>query len=291
MHVSEITDFQLWDDFVEKSPQGTIFCMSDWLKLYDIPFRIYGYFKNDSLLGGICGFLEPTGDFFDSGFTIPLAPFMGVLVAPQPDAKYTAIMSMHKDITEALLAFLYGEHRFIKIANHYTVPDVRSFTWEEWKPSIRYTYTVDISDKNTAWDNLEKQTRYDITRARRDGQEITMWSLSWFDKLYDQTFQRKGMERPLSTEFLKKLYDTFPSKIVGTAQSMAYSVYDSKRAYYILGASDGTGSALSVWSMLDGLHGMGIKEVDLVGCNDREIANFKSGFGGTLRPYYCVTNI
>jgi len=287
MPVREITDLNQWDSFVEKSPQGTIFCKSDWLKLYGW-FRIFGYFKNDSLLGGICGFGLKGG--YDSGYSIPLTPFLGILIAPQPNAKYQAVMSLHNDVGENLLKFLLDEYGLIRISSHYNFPDVRPFLWDSWKPSVRYTYVVDISDLTKTWANLEKQTRYDITKAQREGRPL-QWSLGYFDELYEQTFERKGMARPISRKFLKNLNDTFECRIVGTSSSMAYVVWDSKRAYYILGASDGTGSALSVWAMFDGLNGMGIKEVDLVGCNNREIGLFKRGFGGELRPYYQVTNL
>jgi len=287
MPVREITDFDLWDSFVGKSPQGTIFCKSDWLKLYG-EFKLYGYFKNDSLLGGICGFVGM--DSFHSGYDIPLTPFQGVLVAPQPDAKYTAVMSMQNDVSEKLLDFLLDEYSDVGISNHYTFPDMRPFLWEGWTPEIKYTYVVDISDLSKTWANLEKQTRYDINKAQREGRPL-QWALGYFDELYEQTFERKGMVRPVSKGFLKELNNTFDCRIVGTSNSMAYVVWDSKRAYYILGASDGTGSALSVWTMFDGLNGMGIKEVDLIGANTKEIASFKSGFGGKLRAYYQVTNL
>ena len=45
-----------WDSFVESSPQGTIFSKSIWLDLFDADYNIWGYYKNNNLLGGTANF-------------------------------------------------------------------------------------------------------------------------------------------------------------------------------------------------------------------------------------------
>ena len=285
--VREITSPEQWDALVEASPQGSIFCQSKWLEMYPATPRFYGYFNNDSLLGGICGFGTSADSrksaFFVSGIE-PLIPFQGILTLAQ--GKYPSVMSMHNEIAESLRDFLVGSHETVSICNHYTFPDIRPFLWDGWKPQVKYTYTLDLTDMKAVWNGLEKQTRYEI---RKSVTQPMQWSLSYFDELYGDTFKRKGMERPVSAEFLKRLNESFDCRIVGTSSSMAYVIWDNKRAYYILGASDGTGSAASVWVALEGLSGMGVKEIDMVGCNNREVGLFKRGFGGKLRPYFAVT--
>ena len=270
-----------WDNLVKESEQGTIFCTTKWFDLYQESYRLYGLYNNTTLLGGLGGFGVRE---FDSG-TLPLCPFQGVLIAPQNTPKYTTLMSMHHEVAEALIEDLGAWYGHYRISNHYTFPDVRPFLWKGWESSVKYTYIVDTSDLSEMWERLEKQTRYEV----RQRTSMSQWSLSHFDKLYEETFKRKGLERPISSEFLKRLNDSFDCKIVGNGSSMAYVIWDEKRAYYILGASDGTGSAQTVWAMLDGVHGMGINELDMVGANDKSINLFKAGFGGRLSPYYKVS--
>lgn len=277
-------DPKLWDSFVELSEQGTIFCKSAWLSLFNTPFKIYGYFKGYNLLGGICGFERLNGTTFDSGCKVLLTPFQGILTHLMPNAKKQAVETMHHEIADALLDQLKYEH--IGISNHYTYQDIRPFTWRKFEHIIRYTYIIDVGDLDKLWTDLEKQTRYEINR---DTSVIGQPKLEDFDRLYTLTFQRKELERPLSSEFIFNLAQKFPHILLGTEKSMVYFIWDNKRAYYILGASDGTGSAKVLWEGLKKMNELGYKEVDCVGCNSREVGRFKRGFGGRLTPYYCAT--
>lgn len=271
MSVKEITDYQLWDDFIGKSPQGTIFSTVRWMQLFDSPFSIHGYFKGDSLLGGIASFIEPQ----------PLTPFQGILVAPL-EAKYPVIMSRHNEVAEALMDVCTS-----KFCNHYTFPDVRPFKWAGWDVDVKYTYVV----TDPAIEKLEKQTRYEITKAWRDTTVEIEGDWRVFDGLYATTFNRKGLERPVSSEFMGRFFSVIkPWLYVGRNDkdiSAAVIMNDSKRSYYILGASLGHGtSSLTLWTAINNL-----KEIDLVGCNDKKISLFKRGFGGELKQYHEVRRV
>ncbi len=280
-----ISDLDLWDNFVDSSPQGTIFCKSDWLSMYNRIFKIYGYFKGNNLIGGICGFEVLNGTTFDSGCRVPLTPFQGVLCNPLPDkeAKHSALEVLWHNVTDALLPELKYEH--IGISNHYSFSDLRPFTWQNYHHIVRYTYLVDLTDMDALYQRLDKQTRYDINHST---EKVTAQSIDDFDKLYTLTFQRKGLERPLTSEFIMNLAQKFPYILIGTESAMAYFIWDNKRAYYILGASDGSGSAKVLWHGLNEMQKIGKREVDFVGCNSREIGRFKRGFGGCLQSYFCA---
>lgn len=281
--MKRIDNKQLWDDFVEKSPQGTIPSTTRWCGLYGIPYHIWGYFKEDSLLGGIIGFEK---DGFDSGYSIPLIASQGILVMPMPDAKYTSVMSMHNEVARELIAWLVNTVSGIKISNHYTFPDIRQFLWNGFKPVVQYTYVVDLTDMDKLWMDLEKQTRYEI--INHSG-ELSEGNIEDFNELYTKTFERKGMERPVSEEMIENLCNTFNAQIYTLNNSSTVMIKDNKRAYYLLAASDGSGdSSLCLWETFKCLSEQGIKEVDLGGCNVEKIGLFKRGFAGILRPYFGV---
>jgi len=278
MSVREITDYVQWNKFIEESPQGTIFSTTKWMNLWDEPFKIYGYFKNDSLLGGIIGRAYETD--FTSGFE--LTPFQGILVIPMPDAKYTSVMAMHNEVANKLINALEERYLFISISNHCTFPDIRPFLWKGYEPSVRYTYVVDLADMG---DRLEKDTRYLIKHSDR---VLVEPDLAVFDKLYENTFERRGLIRPVSTEFIKRLYSELDSSLYMADNAGVLMIRDKKRSYYILGASTGDGSSSVLWQALSSESS---SECDLVGCNDKNIGLFKRGFGGILTPYYCVSNL
>lgn len=262
-----------WDKFVESSEQGTIFCTTKWMRLFDASYTVYGYFKNGNLIGGIAGFEKP----------MPLTPFQGILVQDMPNTKYANAISIQNEVATALLDVAPRE-----FCNHYTFPDIRPFLWAGWQAYTRYTYVIETTD--WLWENLEKQTRYEITRAQRDGIVVDTGNIAQFDDLYTQTFERKGMKRPVSTDFMLKFNqvlepDIYIAQKNNKDMAGAVMIHDTKRAYYIFGASsEGHASSLVLWEALSREN-----EIDLVGCNDKNIALFKRGFGGKLMPYFGVS--
>jgi len=287
--VREITDCTLWDDFVGESPQGTIFSTTKWMGLFPCESRIYGYFKGDSLLGGIIG-KHLNSLFWSGGFD--LTPFQGILVQPIDSNKESTILSLHHEVATALSEYLKRNYDSAKIYNHYTFPDIRSFIWQGWEMlPVKYTQVIDLTDLDLVWNNLEKQTRYEITRAERDGFQIEYDKLQPFAELYSQTFKRKGLIPPVDTKFLEQFYKKFKPTIItvwnDSARASAVIMKDNKRAYYIFGASEGGLGATALWEALP----QDRKEIDLVGCNDKLIAQFKKGFGGKLTPYYGVSRV
>ncbi len=260
-----------WDKFVEQSPQGTFLSTTKWMKLFNEPYELWGYYRGNNLLGGFGGFSK----------NMPLCAFQGILIAPTT-GKYTATMSLHNEVATALLDVLPNE-----FTNHYTYPDIRPFLWAGYKPTVKYTYLVNLHD----WllENLEKQTRYEINHTDIEVNESN--DIQFFDALYESTFTRKGMVRPVSTELVCNVYTGMKGQlfIAKDNTSAVMMVKDSKRGYYLFGASDGSGtSSKCLWEALQSMRIQGCTEVDMCGCNNREIGLFKRGFGGELKPYYGV---
>ena len=276
--VKEITDPEEWDEFVENSQQGTIFSSMKWLRLFG-NYHIYGCYKGGILLGGMANFDELT----------PLTPYQGILVRDMPEMKYANYCSLVGEVTESLIP--YAPKQFY---NHWSFQDVRPFKWNGWSCDIRYTYVVDLTNLDAVWEGLEKQTRYEVVHARKFYDSWITPDIDVFNILYSETFKRKGVERPVDSDLVRKLNwvcnaIVFCSCTVDTVGSMAVFIEDSKRAYYILGASgEGHTSSLTLWHAFERLAKAGIKEIDLVGCNSEKIGLFKRGFGGKLTPYYGV---
>jgi hypothetical protein len=275
-------EYDLWNDLVEKSPQGTVFSTTQWMEALEKPFEIYGYFKGDSLLGGIIGTISDTGLFASGGFN--LTPFQGILIAPMPDAKPSKITTMQHEVASAVREKLKPP---FKIYHHYTFPDIRPHTNAE----IRYTYVVKLDNIQKMRDRLDKKTRWEMK-----DREAVIWGKGYkddFGYLYQQTFARKGMDVPVPMQVIKNICNgfnaqTFISYSGQYASSGVVMISDSKRLYYILGASDGSGtSTYCLWTALKELFPV-FNECDLVGCNDPKIAQFKKGFGGDLKVYFGI---
>lgn len=297
------SEYEQWDTFVESSAQGTIFCTTTWLKIYQAPFKLYGYYSGDKLIGGLSVF-EQGSSCLSGGPRTPLTPFQGIIVYDIPGAKYANIIAFHDEVTTTLIETLEQTYTDIEVANHFSCIDIRPFIWAGYNQSVRYTYIVDLSNMDRLWGEMEKDTRYEINKARRSEIIVKKQSdVTVFDKLYTLTFERKGLERPVSTDFICRLYSALKDKERvaiyvaegkdGTPSATVFVMWDTKRAYYILGASNpekiGDGaSSLTLWTAFEDLSSR-FKEIDLVGANDYNIALFKRGFGGKLIPYFLVS--
>jgi hypothetical protein len=283
LEVREITQYEQWDRFVELSPQGSVFATARWMKLFDKPFKILGVFREYQLVGGLPFFERDISDvtYFDSGgVNTPLTPFQGVLLQNLSNARPHTINSLEHEVIETLLKYLEGKYDRIVITNNYNLRDMRPFIWNGYQSEIKYTYLID----EPLLENLEPDTRYEINRASKINY-VREGTCAEFDLLYTETFKRKGMERPVSSQIIHSICDNFnPSIYIDNLLSASvFIIHDTKRWYYILGASDGKGaSSMVLWSVLQG------KSVDMVGANSETIARFKRGFGGKLVSYYGV---
>lgn len=153
------------------------------------------------------------------------------------------------------------------------------------KKNTRKTYIVDISNPKKAWASFEKRTRYTIRKAEKN-------SILRFSKFQKHSFLRQKHDNKFSDKwvsdlfFLLKKYNMGKLYLLPEAGALVAWV-DKKRAYWIMGGSTARGKkagmpSLLVWLMIQDLHRMGFKELDMVGANTPSIAFFKRGFGGKL---------
>ncbi len=266
-----ITDLQVWDKFVAKSPQGSVFCISAWLKLYD-EWRTVGLYRNDSLIGAV-PFIRNS-----SGYNVNLTPYQGILCENDH--------LQYRLAEEIATSFLFP----IGLSFHWSFQDIRPFIWDGYSQKVKFTYVV-----NSEWvmENLEKDTRYLVRQYLKNGSVVSKGCPDKFWDIYYTTFQRKGLPLPIEKRFFDQMIKTIPNDVFlcekdGVVTSGAVIIYDNKRGHYILGGSDGEGSSsLTVYTALVEAFKK-VTEVDLVGCNNQKIGLFKRGFGGILTPYYQV---
>jgi len=276
-----VTEYHLWDSLLDESPQGTIFASPKWLDLFMKPYAVYGVFEEDRLMGGISGFVDGGG--FSSG-NCTLTPYSGIVIKPLPDAKPPRYESICQDICNSLISTLQNEYSKIVISNHWSFTDLRPFQWHGWKEFVKYTYVVDLVDLDETLKGMEKMTRYE---AKKSADSLHMCSPTEFALMYAHTFQRKGLDQPVDSEFVIRLINEGWASAFKLGEAAAVVIKDNKRLYYILGASEeGHYTSALLWKIMQ--HQTRI-EIDLVGCNVPEIALFKRGFGGKLIHYTGAT--
>lgn len=150
---------------------------------------------------------------------------------------------------------------------------------------MRKTYIVNISDLEKTWANFEKRTRYDIRKAEKN-------SILRFSKLQKHSFLRQKHDNKFSDKWVSDLYFLLKEKKMGKLYLLPeagaiVAWINKEKAYWLMAGSTARGKkkgipSLLLWQIIEDLHRMGFKELDMVGANTPSIAFFKRGFGGKL---------
>jgi hypothetical protein len=299
-------NYGLWDELVEKSPQGTIFHSSDWssicAKLLNKKLKIYGCFKNGQLVAGCSFYTYKKGFFKIASSVIAATPYGGVILA---DPRTEDIRKQEKNISDIIRslcnAFKNEHFDYIQLVNSPDFIDIRPFTWNGWKSDIHYTYYLDMNNFER---NISKDARWTINKVIKSG--ITTEKsrdISLFYELFRETYMRQGLNPPVSEKFFRDIFNMLQNQNKGEmwiaktksgeVAAAEIIVYDNKRAYRWSAASH-TGlrktgaTSLLLYEIFQDLKERGFKEINLMAANTPHLAKFIAQFNPKLVPYYGV---
>lgn len=310
----------VWESFIEKSPDATIFLNAKYLKNAGCRIGLYRCY-NAKELRAVVGIVEsPDGSM---AILDDLIVYSGICFAPASyDQSPAQQISERFDISSYIAAQLSNKYSRVEFALSPTIMDIRPFLWHNYGEvsglyniDIRYTSFLDISDFGSALslDNIAAYKlatgarRQQIRYARRDGVVTKpIDDIFLFIDFYRQTLARQGvvienaksdrifnLVSSLINNNLAMMFGSFTAE--GKLGSVAVFAYDLRRAYYLFGASDPalrstpTGTAV-LWDAFSVLSNQGLCEVDLEGVNSPKRGWFKLSFGGKLQSYYHVSN-
>ncbi len=297
-------EWSLWDDFVDESPQGTVFHKSFWLKASGRSFVIYGCFRGKELYAGIC--LSYRVRFGIRVAQRPvLTPYSGVLFKEQ-DAKYVNKLTLEKEASQKIAQRLKSDFHVVHFGFTPGPVDLHPFIWEGFSPNLTFTYIIQL-DKSLGdiWKAMEEKTRRNVRRAEKDG--IVIVRSDDFNQtinLVEKTLARQSMK--LSIKFIAISYDgvlaersqckSFLAKNKdGDYIAAVYIVWDNRRSYYLLGGYDSEkshygASTLALWKAIEFTkQELGLEEFDFEGAMIPQIERFFRGFGGQLTVRHVVT--
>jgi lipid II:glycine glycyltransferase (peptidoglycan interpeptide bridge formation enzyme) len=174
---------------------------------------------------------------------------------------------------------------------------------------MKYTYIVDISDLDKAWERMEKRTKYDIKRSKsnimilldasivyprdRCSYQFTNMELGKFNALHRQS----RPDRKISYDYILNMWEKWRPNIMLMGNDYSQAIIGTKgnKGYYLLAGRDKTrksdGSPAKIlWEAMKFLNSQGIKKFDLCGCNKPNTELFKRGFGGekTIQDTPCL---
>jgi hypothetical protein len=295
-------EYDLWDKFVDESPQGTIFSKTYWLSNTAQKFSITGCFRDSILIAGI-PFEEKKKGPLKFLRNPKLTQFLGFHFNKTKEFQGNNELFEEKNIVLEILRFLEKQFNFIAINNNYLINDIRPFIWNDYHVEVRFSYMIKLDNINQIYQNMEYRVKYDVKKCEKSNIIIKPTDdLQTFYDIHASTYKMQNLKCPESFEQIKKLYLNL--KKLGEAQlffaqnnndilSTSLIVWHEKVAYYLMGGVNrdfrhfGSSNFL-MWYILQELAKKNVDFIDLYGANSPRIALFKRGFGGKLDHYFRV---
>lgn len=291
-----------WDAFVDRSPQGILYCKSWWL---------------DAVAPGRYAFLAVgNGQQIQAGWPIvraaganwqhigmpPLTQKLGILFAPT-EAKYAESIATQHRLTEQLIAQLAPE-TFISQHFHETFTDWLPFYWRGFKQTTRYTYVLDdLSDTEQIWNRMHGKLRNIVRKAQKSGLSVVdTEDVQSFYQLNVKTFARQDKSPPYGLELMKRIDEACKHnagrKILiakdaeGRPHAGIYMAYDPRCAVLLMSGGDPElrNSGAGAWVTWEAIRFAATvsRTFDFEGSMIRPIENFYREFGGRQTPYFRI---
>ncbi len=297
------SQYREWNAFVDKSPQGDVFCYSWWLEaITSSHFKILAITERNEIVAGI-----PIA--FDAENRInepPLTRTLGVLYKSQNH------LSLHKQVSNqrkwlcSLLEQLPMDD-FVQFCTHHNFTDWLPFKWNGYKQTTKYTYIFHYQDKtiNDLWKSLSMGRKGSINRAVRNG--IRTEHSDDFDQLYkfvSLSYERQDLKFRIPYDDLKKLDNAIKKngnrlilKAIDSSNqvhALVYVAFNSRSAYNLLSGSDAQfrkmgGHTLVLWEALKFFRDK-VEYFNFGGSDIKQIEEHVRGFGGVLTPYFHIFN-
>ena len=301
--IKKIKDISLWDRFVSNSLQGTVFSTSTWLTAGASAAGgepvMLGVWDEDNFIVGV-SFVEIKRGPLKKASSPVITPYGGFIYNIDSDNLRSDTESLQLLCAEKLINHLQKKYNYISFVHSPGFVDIRPFSWQNWKESVRYTYLLDITDTDKLWGRLRDRARKKIRRAENSlviGDSIDTEEIG---HMYESIFRARNTDPPVSREIVTSMVSNLREsglvKITTALESNGETIavlalaLDKNTVYTWVGATypekNYTGAdSLLIWNAIKN-NSDTHKYLDMMGANIPSIAFFKKGFGGILTPYY-----
>jgi len=293
-------DFAKWDEFVQNSPQGSIFSKSWYLDALGVDYKILAVTQKGSIKAGIVLAKNEVNTFSNP----MLDKYLGFLFIKE-DGNYQKQISNRYQY----MNILANEIKDITSFDYYFHPNFTNWIplyWKGFAQQTRYTYIIDNS---RSLEEIESRFHHNIKRniknAIKNGVEVRR-EIPFEDLWYvvNKTFLRQGSKAPFNKDRLKRFINDLMNR--GSFISFgAYNdrnepiavlgfVYEEKSSYLLLNGVDidreiRGANALIVKESIRYFYNI-CQKYDFEGSMIEGIEQFYRRFGGELIPYYRVWN-
>jgi hypothetical protein len=231
----------------------------------------------------------------------PLARMMGPYLLPEWRATRKE-MSILDDLLDQLPPGLAAFEQDFNYAAQNWLP----LYWRGFRQTTRYSYFLEINDLDAVWKNFAPDYRNQKTPKAREQVEIkTSGSLEGFFKIQNRSYERQGLETPVSFGLLSRLDEALAvrnqreiffarDRQTSATHSVAYLVWDRQSAYYLMAGDDpalrhsGAGILLA-WEAIRYAHEvLKLPIFDFAGSMIQPVERVRRQFGAQQKPYFRV---
>ncbi|MGE5458063.1 MAG: GNAT family N-acetyltransferase [Methanococcaceae archaeon] len=299
----EPESYQEWNQFVDESPQGDVFCYSWWLDaVTKSRFKIYVLIENGRIVAGMPLALNKAGKIDEPALTRTL----GILYSAQLCLDNYSQTSNQRKWASALLDRI-KINDFVQTCTHHTFTDWLPYRWKGLNQTTRYTYILEYRKRtiDILRNNLESGCRNVINRAERNILRVEeSTDLKEFYGLVSQSYSRQGLKFKMQFSDLKTLDDSIKSngkRVILSAMdernnvhAAIYIVYNQRSAYYLLsGGNPGYrklgGHTLVFWEAIKYFSDK-VQYSNFGGSDIQRIESHLRCFGGELTQYFHIYN-
>jgi hypothetical protein len=309
-----INNKELWDEFVDNSPDGFLFHKWDFLETMaeatGYTLERYGIYDGEELIALFPIFSKNLFGF-KSLFSPPPqtgVPYLGFIMSED----YYSLKQSKKETRLSIICDLFNKmvddrrFNYVSILLIPSVLDVRSFKWNSYKTEISYTYFFDLSQSlDEIYMGFKKNIRERIKKANAVNLVMEKSNdLSHLAQLYNtekERYEKQGLNSPLaSLQYLEKIFSLYPENIC------LYVIYDNNRNLISLeltheynnkflmligsikSENNSGANQFSNWELIKKAKEENHKYVDFVGANKKSLCDFKSQFNPSLGFSYCI---
>jgi hypothetical protein len=316
----KISDCDIWQKFVETTPEYTMFVSSTYLRSFGGQYKLYFVKKGIEVKAGFCLLLSEDGNRV---ILNELVIYSGIFFKEDQTQKAVKAKSERFEITEQIIRFITDNFSCISIALSTKFEDLRPFLWhnygsinqqEIFSLDLRYTSYLNISELRDTHDEestdlfkcLETLRQRNIRKARKEGSytveevQIELFLNYYIALMESQNQQVPAQKLAQMSRIIENCTQEKQAVMFATKNAnheiiyLTVFSYDHYRAYYLFGAGNPNAiehyrGTICFWDAFMKLsREYKINEVDLEGINSPQRGWFKLSFGGSIVPYYEV---
>ena len=233
----------------------------------------------------------------------PLTQTLGPWIKYPTSQKLGKKYSLEKDVLSDLIGRLPVSSGFSENFNS-DFTNWLPFYWNGFNQTTNYTYVLDdISDTDEVWAGFLENIRTDIRKAEKIVKCIEDPNFDTFWQCHVKVFSRQDIHVPYDESLARRLDDAARQRErrkiflavdeLGRVHAGVYIVWDSERAYYLMGAGDpelrsSGATSFLIWKAIQFASSV-TKSFDFEGSMIEPIERFFRGFGARQVPYFRVS--